>query len=101
MKGQIKGEMLEYVESKGLFFYRADRYDKDRYEFVLFSEEGEILDKGYKYIKHRVPLMRYVLISLWLSCVSCLSIYLGINRVRYGWIPILVLVFLAVPAVID
>lgn len=91
VKRQASREYVEYIEGKGIVFYKKDRNTKGRYEYTVLSEFGDILEKGYKNFQWNFNLLRYLVISFWLSFFSAVSSYIGVARVPFGFVFILIL----------
>ncbi|MCS7214169.1 MAG: hypothetical protein NZ927_08150 [Candidatus Calescibacterium sp.] len=91
VKGQTSREYVEYIEGKGIAFYKKDKNAKGRYEYTVLSEFGDILEKGYKNFQQKFNLLRYLVISFWLSLFSAVSSYIGIARVPAGVVLVLLL----------
>lgn len=93
-KGQFKKEFSEYVEGKGIFFYRIDDKKKNgKYEYILISENGDILERGYTdFVNKPFQLLRYIFASFVISISSCVSAYVGFSKIPFGWIYTVLLV---------
>ena len=92
-KGQFKKEFSEYVEGKGIFFYRI--YDKKngKYEYILISENGDILERGYtNFVNKPFAVLKYIFTSFIISLSSCISAYVGFSKIPFGWIYTILLV---------